>query len=311
MKNPDFMTQNKIPRSFEYSKILSQDPYIGEKLDRIHRTPRVSVGEIVACPEKLTRIGPRIQDRFELLIVREGSIHLRLDGQRSTVESGTVALLKPGHMESLQIEKGTRYHQIWCIIRKERLPAVLLSRILSIQNGFAQSESPELKTMIDLALSVQQRDRSIDVPFYEALVVAIFFEFARIADFPSEKGEGILPPGLLRALEFMEQNLPRQITLEEIATKSGVAKHYLVKLFKTRMEETPVRFLWNLRIQKGAELLRSSGLNVAEISDATGFQSPFHFSRLFKKTQGLSPKQFREKMWHQAEISTGERNEAE
>jgi len=304
------MSKINIPTSEEYSRIQSGEPDMHRRLNRIHRTERVSVGEVRGDYETSTKIGPRIQNRYEMVVVRSGTLKLNLDREKSSLHSGQVALLKPGHQEVLEIQRGAGYHQIWCIVRKERVPAVLASRLASVPNGFSRKEPGEFRTLIDLALEVQPCDRMIDATFYESLVVSIFYQFVRCAEF-SSNGETVYSKSLLRALEFIELNLHRQIDLEEIAQYAGIAKHYMVKLFRTHLNETPVRFLWNLRIQKGAELLRSSGLNVSEVADATGFQSPFHFSRLFKKNYSLSPREFREKMWCQSEISIGQKNEGE
>jgi len=303
------MPKINIPTSEEYSQIQSQKPEIQRRLNRIHRTERVSVGEVRGDYETSTKIGPRLQDRYEMVIVRSGLLHLTLDSGSSPLRSGQVALLKPGHREVLEIDRCTDYHQIWCIVRKERVPAVLASRLASFPNGFSQEEPREFQTLIDLALDAQSCNRTIDAAFYESLVISTFYEFVRSAEFPS-KDEPVYPDSLLRALEFIELNLHRQIDLDEIAESSGIAKHYMVKLFSAHLGETPIRFLWNLRIQKGAELLRSSGLNVSEVADATGFQSPFHFSRLFKKHYKSSPSQFRETMWRQSKIPMGKKNNA-
>lgn len=275
-------------------------------LDRIHRTPQVSIGEVFY--KAGGQVGPRIQDRFELTLVFEGTAEFHVDSLIQKISHNEVMLLKPGHHETFYISPELPYHQAWCIARKEVIPASLMTRLVEIPLGFKVEASKEFNELIELALEVKTRNAVVDVAFYEHLALAIFFEFARIAE-PGIGNGMIYPDGLLRALRFIEGNFHRPINLEEIAHESGVARHYLIKLFQRFLETSPINYLWNLRIQKGAELLRSSGMNVSEIADVIGFLSPFHFSRLFKKKHGVSPKGFRERMWKTSELTIIKENE--
>ena len=58
---------------------------------------------------------------------------------------------------------------------------------------------------------------------------------------------------------------------------------------------SPVHFIHYIRLQKALELLRETDLNIAEIAYETGFSSPAYFTRLFAKTYGLPPSEYRKK----------------
>ena len=62
-----------------------------------------------------------------------------------------------------------------------------------------------------------------------------------------------------------------------------------------------MRYVWEARTRRGAQLLRETGLTVSEIAYRCGFQTPFHFSRWVKQVHGMSPKEFRAQAWGRGE----------
>jgi len=60
---------------------------------------------------------------------------------------------------------------------------------------------------------------------------------------------------------------------------------------------SPARYLWLTRVERGVAMLRDTGLTVAEVSARCGCKNPFHFSRLVKRNQGMSPREVRRCAW--------------
>jgi AraC-like DNA-binding protein len=120
-----------------------------------------------------------------------------------------------------------------------------------------------------------------------------------LGSFTHEKqfaGAGEQPPFedlTSRAITFMKQHLSKKITLEEVANHCEVSVSHFCLLFKRKTSHTPVEFLNNLRIQQACRLLDLTNLNISEISEKLGFSDPFYFSRVFKKSIGQSPRDYR------------------
>jgi AraC-like DNA-binding protein len=96
-----------------------------------------------------------------------------------------------------------------------------------------------------------------------------------------------------RAITFMKQNMSKKIGLEDMANHCEVSVSHFCLLFKRKTSHTPIEFLNNLRIQQACQLLDLTNLNISEISDKLGFSDPFYFSRVFKKSIGQSPRDYR------------------
>jgi transcriptional regulator GlxA family with amidase domain len=111
---------------------------------------------------------------------------------------------------------------------------------------------------------------------------------------------GPMHPSVVRACHFIEKNLSRQMELSSISHAAGLSLNHFSRLFDRQLGYTPIEYVWHLRIQKAASMLRSTGLSVGEISTQTGFQNPFHFSRRFKAAFGSSPRAYRTRAWNKS-----------
>lgn len=97
-----------------------------------------------------------------------------------------------------------------------------------------------------------------------------------------------------RAMVFIEQNYMKpNLTQNSVADFLGVSTNYLSALFKKELDINFVDYVNNLKIEKACILLKESSMKIYEISEAIGFENNSYFSRLFKKTKGISPKDYR------------------
>lgn len=95
------------------------------------------------------------------------------------------------------------------------------------------------------------------------------------------------------AFSFIEKNFQNDISVEEIAETCNLSRGYLNKVFKKYTGKSPQAFLINYRMSKAVQLLRQSDLPVGDIGEAVGYPNRLHFSRAFKNTYGLSPRDWR------------------
>jgi AraC-like DNA-binding protein len=95
----------------------------------------------------------------------------------------------------------------------------------------------------------------------------------------------------------MEEHFGQGDCLTRACGNAACSRTTLIRKFQTSLGQTPGRYLWQLRTEKGLGMLRNSGLTVAEIAELCGFSNPFHFSRRVRATTGISPREVRRKAW--------------
>lgn len=84
------------------------------------------------------------------------------------------------------------------------------------------------------------------------------------------------------------------IKINDIAQYIGINRSYLTSIFKKKMNVSPQEYLVSYRLKRGAELLRTTSLSIQDISVSVGYDNPLTFSKMFKQTYGLSPKNYRQ-----------------
>lgn len=94
------------------------------------------------------------------------------------------------------------------------------------------------------------------------------------------------------AKEFIHANYDK-ITVGEIARNIGIHRTYLTSIFTAQTGTSPQEYLMRYRLQIGRDLLEQTNEPIWIISERIGYESPFTFSRAFKKVYGVSPSYYR------------------
>lgn len=98
---------------------------------------------------------------------------------------------------------------------------------------------------------------------------------------------------VVSALEFIQSNYSKPISLEEIAESAGISRVYLSQIFKKETGKNIRDYLVEYRLSKARELILTSNLKIYTISELCGFGSAQYFNKIFKKIYGFSPYKLR------------------
>lgn len=95
------------------------------------------------------------------------------------------------------------------------------------------------------------------------------------------------------ALTYIEENYTQKLTLGEVAEKTYVSQWHLSKLLNRHTGQSFSDILNHTRIEHAKELLKDPSLRIGDISEQVGFLDLAHFSRVFKKQEGVSANEYR------------------
>ena len=96
--------------------------------------------------------------------------------------------------------------------------------------------------------------------------------------------------------EYIRQNLNKRLSLNEVASVFNFSPNYLSQLFAQWGESGFVEFVTATRVNAAKDLMASTDLKIYEISERVGFDSAFYFSKVFKKVEGISPREYMQRM---------------
>jgi two-component system response regulator YesN len=98
------------------------------------------------------------------------------------------------------------------------------------------------------------------------------------------------------AKQFLDLHYMEDVNLALISEMVGVSESYLSKQFTKEVGSNFIQYLTNLRIEESKRLMKKKGFKITDIAETVGYLNVEHFSRMFKKTTGCSPKLYRESL---------------
>ncbi|MGN0404522.1 MAG: helix-turn-helix domain-containing protein [Bariatricus sp.] len=104
-----------------------------------------------------------------------------------------------------------------------------------------------------------------------------------------EKTERVIT-GITR---YMQEHLAEEVSLSVLSEEFHLNPQYISQLFKNEIGVGFLSYLTNIRMEKAKKLLVSTQLSMAEIADQTGYGDYRVFTKVFKKTEGITPSQYR------------------
>ena len=98
---------------------------------------------------------------------------------------------------------------------------------------------------------------------------------------------------IINIIKYLNENYAQKLRLSDIAKKFGYTPEYLSKKFSTETGMRFLNYLQRVRVEQSCRLLESSGDKISEIALAVGYDDIKYFNKLFKKTLGLTPGEYR------------------
>jgi AraC-like DNA-binding protein len=104
---------------------------------------------------------------------------------------------------------------------------------------------------------------------------------------------GIRDPLVMKAVQAMHDDCARAWTLDTLAQHAGLSRTSLAERFRGSMDNTPLNYLRTVRMQKAMAALSESERSLEQIAREVGYTDAFSFSKVFKRTVGMAPRDFR------------------
>ena len=162
-----------------------------------------------------------------------------------------------------------------------------------------RSTDPTLRHIaMALRAGIQSGD-ALDRMYGEALSTALAVHLLREYGAPvlgpkRQYGGGLPPEKLVRAVEYIQDQLDTELTVSGIAKAVYMSPHHFKRLFKQSTGQSPYQYVVEARVRKAKELLTTGKFTISEAAFHVGFADQSHLTRHFKRVFGLPPKRLLE-----------------
>jgi AraC-like DNA-binding protein len=239
--------------------------------------------------------GPGIKDHYKLHYVHSGHGIFKSGNTTYHLSKGDGFLVCPNVIVSYKPEQGTTWNYSWVAFNGVNAENYLNRASLNESNPvFKCTQEDHINNCFQAIFDSTKNEKSMDLKslsaFYNLPSISINETSTNNSDKNSTKRKDIY---IKQAIEFIDTNYSRKISIEEIASYIGINRKYLCQLFSEILNVSTQNYLINFRLQKACDLLTNSSLSINEISNSIGYIDPFLFSKVFKKFKGMSPMAYR------------------
>lgn len=121
----------------------------------------------------------------------------------------------------------------------------------------------------------------------------LFYSHAVLKNKEEEK-DTIMKDRLKPVIDYMKKNYSYEITLAELSAILPMSEGQFCRIFKAAMKVSPFQYLMRYRIMKSLSLLIETDKKIGEIANLSGFNNISYYNKVFYKTIGCTPKEYRE-----------------
>ena len=236
-------------------------------------------------------------EHSEIFTVVKGAYDYAFNGAYYRCTPGTAVLINSGVEHESYYEPNTDgLETLWLLVSYEKIifsnSIVKGSEIESINKGTLHSELPELK----LKETWDEFDSNPSDFNRYRLKLALSCTFARIIGHGKETALDLKEYQeqiVNKVKNYIAKNLTHDINITQLEKLSGYSRYHFSRLFSEYQGISPAAFLNELSMKQAIRLLQHEATTVKEIALKCGFQDASYFCKVFRRSYGVSPDEFR------------------
>lgn len=249
---------------------------------------RFSAGSSPICPDRLVR---EAFDSFLLIYIQKGTLTLETDGSSSTVGRGKFVFLDCYHRHAYSTDTG--WSCLWCHFDGITARHWYQNIVSRFGNVFSISDAQPVISKLASIYEVFSSGSLVREPLLSKYLTDILT--AVLLSTPSDARENAHINMSEKITAYISEHFAEKLTVEQLASLAGLSNYHFIRTFKKQTGFTPYGYILNTRMNTARYLLKNSNLSVKDICFSAGFSSESIFCSAFKRAEGMTPAQYRER----------------
>lgn len=274
--------------------------------DRI--LPNIQIREILGYYYNVRNAGYEFKgekhDYYELTFVDRGTLETTIEDTGYIIKEKELMLYGPGQFHTQHISEGQSCSYITIIFSMVNVTP----EAPNAENDLLLNKVFTYDKKIYTLLKDFVQESSVQIPYLNSLMTCLLQEIIiRLlrCEFLSRKEEKPVSLSrqhyqdelLERILSYIDESICEPLTIAEICQKFSISRSSLQLLFKENLDQTPKKYISDLKLEKSCQLIREQKYSISEISLLLGFNSIHYFSRAFTHKYNMAPSEYSKQMF--------------
>lgn len=256
-------------------------------------------------------MNPNKHDHFEMVYIKKGSAYFNIEGIDVNMSPHSLIVIKPGRMHKFVVKSDMCELIVLSFTFKTKKND--LDNHIALTDFIEYIEDEATGDFLFLPLNKKNdivhvmnrilRERIKTQVFGDflscLLIIELFVLLSRSLKQEweqSAKNRNLKLHELLNiAKEYINTNYDKELTLTQVAKYIYLSDSYFAHSFKERFGISPKSYILKVRIEASKEYLKNTDTKVADVAKIIGFSSQQRFNDIFKKHEGITPLNYRQK----------------
>ena len=294
----DILTPIKAPKATitaTYPEFLSQNVVEGKYYVHDHESHknsdvRVACAGMEVCQQTYS-IDRKGFKYFAIEYIASGSCELELNGEKHEISSGCCFVYGPNTPHKITSVGESSLKKYF--VDFDGADALVRMKEFNLFEGtmFYIGEQRWVQDIFDQFVESGELPRNEATPLVKQLLKLLFVRL-RIDQQKPGIMQSFSNETFTHCWRYIHEHYLETNTIVEVADACSVNKVYVARLFKRYAKETPFKLLTRLKIKHAGRIILMQNLPVKQVGALVGYDDPYHFSRVFKRVMGISPKNY-------------------
>lgn len=245
------------------------------------------------------RFGPGMRDTYILHFISDGTGVFRCDGKTYELSRGDVFLIKPDTEVYYEADGSNPWSYLWVGFYGIKAESYLASAGLKGVQVTSRCENiPLIFSFIQQMIMCRHLTLANELRRESALlqIFSVLMEEYKERLPKEERYDYPYQIYVDQALDYIQHNFKSNIKINDLASYIGIDRSYLTSIFKSVMKLSPQEYLLHYRMEQSMQLLKNTDKKISDIAECVGYHDALNFSKMFKKFNGVSPKEYRDNL---------------